>query len=206
MGIEALAQVALRSELCKQMCKDEELADKWGIARAGAKWRSLLLAECRKRVLFQGDIDCYKKAKSASDGLEHGFMDLGEIHGYASSVRQSTARYLRSAIIELSDVNDAAKEVLQSAKYLSPLESWQFTKNLRGWLIADHDQLAAPDQLYPRIAWESSYRYVRLNEHGEVDVGFDENLRVIAGPGVGFEPSSLFLHAPTKTGIEPGTP
>ncbi len=86
------------------------------------KIRSSLESNLRLSHLFQGDNDCYKKAKAASDGFEHGFMPLRQVHSNAKETRDRTAKYLRTAIINLTEIDDQYRALLLSSPYESHLD------------------------------------------------------------------------------------
>jgi hypothetical protein len=83
MAVEALTKAAIRRE-CRDLGIDEpELARRYGIDPDDPdrpRWRPALEAWCRAAIIFKGDASTYDAARSASDGVEHGFMELSEIH------------------------------------------------------------------------------------------------------------------------------
>ena len=52
-------------------------------------------------MIFDGDHDTYKTAKDASDGLEHGFLELDEIARHALKCADKTFHHVRRTIIDL---------------------------------------------------------------------------------------------------------
>lgn len=88
IGMEALTPVALRRELSRSRLTEDELARSWGIEerRAGAR-RTRLAAEVRRRTLFRGDEETATKARKASDGLEHGFLEFARVRKLAADAR-----------------------------------------------------------------------------------------------------------------------
>jgi hypothetical protein len=105
MGVEALTKAALRSRFNVSQFTDQAIATQLGIDPAPADPCRKLSAEIevavRSRIIFQADTDSYRKAKAASDGLEHGFMPFDQIRAKAKETRDRTAGYLRHAILDL---------------------------------------------------------------------------------------------------------
>lgn len=200
IGIEALTDAALR-RLCIRLNKtDREIALDWGISTAGPdrKWKGILLAEVRKRIVFQGDNESHKAAKAASDGFEHGYMDLYEVHSTAKVVRDKTASYLRSAILDLLEMDENAKQRLEKEPYRTPLETWMPWKQVRGAILGDASHLGAKNQEYPILKWQSSISSVSRTENGEYVLRPDEKMTVHLAEGLTFEPHSVEVWGPEK--------
>jgi hypothetical protein len=78
MAVEALTKVQ-RNELMRAhgAQSNQSLAVKLKVRKEE------LDATVRKQYLPAGDADCYKKAKDASDGFEHGYMGFDVIRSNA---------------------------------------------------------------------------------------------------------------------------
>lgn len=155
IGMEALAPLALEAECAEAGLGVDDLASSWGIQerRRGAR-RNKVQAEARRRRLFKGDNVAATKARKASDGFEHGFMDFAEVRTLATDARDRTAEYLRSAIFDLARLADSTREALDAPPYSTPLNS-VLSRYHWGKLVGDTDDLAAPDQEYPGFRWSS---------------------------------------------------
>jgi hypothetical protein len=77
MAVEALTKVALRRECGASGLTKAALAESWGIQLRE------LDGEVRRRLIFQGDAESARKAREASDGLEHAYLDFGEVRDLA---------------------------------------------------------------------------------------------------------------------------
>jgi hypothetical protein len=78
MALEALTKAKIRQVCSASGFKSEsELANHLGVEVKN------LDSTVRKRLLLADDDECYKKAKDASDGLEHGFLGYDKIRKYA---------------------------------------------------------------------------------------------------------------------------
>jgi hypothetical protein len=120
MGMEALTKAALRRERTKHGCtSDQALVKELGIEKKE------LDGFVRRETLFQGDGETYRAAKAASDGFEHGFLSLADVHSLASQARDRTGELLRMAIFDAGGLEKNASEILLGEKYGTP--------HTRGW-------------------------------------------------------------------------
>jgi hypothetical protein len=157
-GVEAVTKPTLMSEMARAGADSADaFAAKLGIPKRQLDpW-------IRRNVIFQGDAETYKKAKDASDGLEHGYLPFPQIHTLAADARDRTARYLREAILGLLDLHPTNRDRLISDPFDEPLSEW-LARHLRGSLLGKTDDVAAPDQEYPLFMWTSSLKEFRRND------------------------------------------
>lgn len=183
MGIEALTPVALRKYMKKNELDKNDLIAKWGIEK------KQLDSEVRRRILFQNDTDSFNKAREASDKYEHSYDALSNVWNLALSVKKKTAEYLRSSILELSNVDEATRNKLLDPPFDKPF-SLDFAKYHRGFLIGDAEHLGTDKQEYPIIRWESRPTQV-IKRTGEILIMNDEKFTPIIAENLGFQSSSL---------------
>jgi hypothetical protein len=145
----------------------------------------------RREFIFQGDAECYKQAKEASDGFEHGYLGFDTIHALSEPIRRRTAGYVRRAIFDLAGVEEDAKARLLSDKFAMPLGPWPVVKYLRGQLRGDGDQLAAPGNEYPFIRWATEIKKCEVRDDGQLDCQVEEKLTPELADGVVFSPKSF---------------
>jgi hypothetical protein len=209
MGMETLTTSALRRECNSAGLDEADLARSWDIDVDGAPvksvWRSKLEAEVRRRVLFQGDVSTHAKAKRASDGLEHGFLDFTSARTLAEETRDQTATYLREAIFEVADVDDGIRQRMLVPPYDKPLKSW-LAKYLRGDFLGDADDLAAPDQQYPMFRWHSKLKELKRTDTGGYTITPDENMTAVFNDQVKFQPKSFEVWGPEGAKPAASTP
>jgi len=183
MSIEALTKVMVRSEFRTRGLSDEkELADELGIEKKG------LDSYVRKEFLLKGDSECYKKAKDASDGFEHGFLGYQEIIKLSKDVMKKMAEYTRTAIIELCNLEKDKKDILLTEPFSKPLGYWPLVKYLRGKLIREGDQLAAEGNEYPIMKWKSTYKTTLEDKTKKIII--NDNITPDLGQGISFKPIS----------------
>jgi len=190
IGMEALTPIARERYLKQEKMNKDQLAEKWNINKKNID------PEVRRRILFRGDDDCYKTAKDASDSYEHSYRPLPSVRILAATVREKTAHYLRSEIIELAEVEVSCASLLQNPPYDKPL-SWDFAKYLWGYLVGETEELAASNQEYPIYIWKSSVKRVHKDDEGGVQVDFEERFSPLVAKGVSFQRSRLELWGPS---------
>jgi hypothetical protein len=161
-----------------------ELARKWGIDLKE------LDGEVRRRRIFQGDGASARKARDASDGLEHAFLDFGKVRELASETRDETARYVREAIFEFAELAEPWRSRLLADRYSKPLKSW-IVRYLRGRLIGDVDHLAAPDEAYPLFIRTAEIQSLALRPDGSYRIAMNENFREKFSDSVRFQRTSF---------------
>ncbi len=165
-GVETITEVARASFMLSNKLTKDQLVSYWGVEL------KVLDAEVRRRLVFQGDDATYKMAKEASDGLEHGYSPLRDIHVKAREVLSKTASYLRSAVLKYSGLDHPTVEVLSAAGYAMPCEIHQ-TKYFWGTLSGGTGETAAEGELYPMLVWKSTPRELPS------DVGEDPRIQFV---------------------------
>lgn len=145
--------------------------------------REFLIHETRRRILFDGDDEGHRIAKSISDKFEHGFVNYGALRPEAINVVVRTARHLRSAVIRLSGIDDGIKQILMSQPYDDPCGPRQLVKYFWGTLTAQTDQLAKDGQVYPICLWKSVVEKVYLNDQGQYTFSLNDTITPLLGEG-----------------------
>jgi hypothetical protein len=200
IGMETLTQAVIRSRLAASNINHEQFARDLGInpdnLAPNCTLPQAIEVAVRKHLLFQGDDQCYKDAKDASDGFEHGFMPFDKIRNKARAVRDKTAKYLRKAILDLVGIENTYRDILLATPYNVPLGNWPVVKYIRGQLLGDSDNLAAKGKKYPVMSWRSTIKSVDFSESGEYDIKFEETLRAHLDNGISFQPGSFEVWAP----------
>jgi len=191
IGIEALTKAVVRSQLNASGFDEEQYAHSLSINPQSLDPCDSLSAAIevavRKNLLFEGDDKCYKDAKAASDGFEHGFMPFDKVRDKARAVRDKTAAYLRKAILNLVTIEEAHRKILFASPYNNPLGDWPVVKYIRGQLLGDSDDLAAKGNEYPIMSWKSTIKSAELLKSGEYDFKFEETLTPRLGEGISFK-------------------
>ncbi len=182
LGMEALLKTFQQS-LCRQEGKTQpELA-----AALGVRLEDLGPA-IRSSRLFQNDQECCQKARKALESLEQGFATFGQGRSFSVEVRDRTARYLRSVILELLGLEEKDRAVLLSPPFDKPLGSRPEVRCLRGRLVGPAGELAAAGQEHPFMNCRASIKAISLLESGEYHVEIEEHITPSLAEGVSFQP------------------
>jgi hypothetical protein len=197
MGIEALTKAVLRVKF--NQLSNEAIALKLGIDPNHVEPRRLpaeIEAAIRSKIIFQADTDSYRNARAASDGLEHGFMPFDQIREKARVTRDRTAWYLRHSILDLLTLDPQLQKRLTDKTHLKPIGDWPLTKYLRGKLMAPTDSLASEKNAYPIMTWRTNITSLQMNEKGEYEIKWNENITPQLAEGVAFQATSLQVWTP----------
>lgn len=194
MGLEALTKAYLRRECTARNLDEEHLAEAVGVEK------KVLDAWVRRVVLFRGDDECYGQAKDASDGFEHGFLELQKVRSLATESRDKAARYLRDAILDLAGGDGVRVAVARSEKYAEPLGAGALVKTVRGILVGSAERLAADGEAYPIVHWKTSLKEFRRTETGEFQATPAELLSCRLAPGITLEKATFEICGPSVGG------
>jgi hypothetical protein len=188
IGMETLVPVALERERARLGLTEDELMELWEITdnRAAVR-RNQLNGAIRQRVLFRGDTALAARAKRASDGFEHGFLDFGAVRTLAEQARDDTGRLLRQAILACAEVPAEHIEKLLSPPFDVPLKSF-ITRYIWGTILGEGDDPAPPANEYPSLEWRSRLSAYRRNEDGSVTLTPEETPTVRFAEGFAFRP------------------
>jgi hypothetical protein len=186
MAVEALTKVALRAE-----CATRRLSDPKDLAAALAIDVKQLDAILRRDFILHGDNECYKQAKEASDGLEHGYLALDRVWELSKQVRERMARHVRTSIFDLAGLNGNPRVKLLSDAFAEPLGPSRVVKYLRGRLLGDREDPAQPGNEYPFIRWTTTLKKAELDEAGNFQLEFEEKFTPQLSEGVSFSPKSM---------------
>ena len=154
IGVETLTPAFLKRECETRGMNKEDLYNEWNLPAQELKRDRMnkLAAEVRSRIIFKGDQECYRNAKDASDGFEHGFLSLSEAHDLATRARDETAANLRRAIFKLADLDQPTLSALLDPPFNRPLERWSLDFQFRGKLVGPVNRLAPAEGEHPHFA------------------------------------------------------
>lgn len=184
MAVEALTKAKVRAELASRgLGEQADLA-----ASMGVDLRELDGA-VRRDLILQGDEEAYRKAKKASNGFEHGFLDYGKICKLSASVRGRVARHVRRTIFEMCGIEGTAFSTLTSDPFDKPLGDWPVVKYVRGRLLGSGDDLAAPGNAHPYLRW--TYAVGPSGDGGETLREITERITPELAEGISFQAQSF---------------
>lgn len=189
MALEALTPVAIERECVKRgVAGKSDLAAELGLSS------QQLDAMARREWLLKGDADCYKEAKDASDGFEHGYRGFIEMRAASAKHRRKIADFVRTAIFDLAEIPAEHKSRLLAAPYNQPLGHWPLAKYLWGTLVGKGDDLAAPNAAYPFVRWKPEL--VASSSHSTPAINMQDTFTPELGAGIGFRPDHIEVWEP----------
>lgn len=191
MAAEALTPVVLERE-----CERRQFVERGLLAAAFGVKATVLDAEVRRRIIFQGDEETYTEARRASDGFEHGFIAFDELHALARRRRDIAAKYVREAILELSGLPLPARNELITGKRAKPLGCWPVVQYMWGTLVGEGERLSAAAEKYPHFALRSRMKSVVVRPDGARDLRPESSLTLHTAPGIGFRAGRYEAWAP----------
>ncbi len=202
MAVEALTKAVIRKTIADRGVTEEELAQSLDVVtddRDRPRWRQMLGERVREQMIFGADSDTYRTAKSASDGLEHGFLELDEIAAHALKCTDKTFHYVRRTIIELLGLPAAVADELMAIK---PKDVQSRRKAIRGRLVGAAADPAAEGELYPRLEWSSSVGSV-VREGSTFQFRENDKITVRTNPDVSFQLDGFLVYGRLEEGQAP---
>lgn len=190
MAVEALTVPTLERVLTERQQTPVELASSIGLETDNPRrprWRHFLEVWVRTDVIFNRDRDTYSAASEASNGLEHGYLELNEIARHAVAAADKTFAYVRRTIFDLLQLPDAIVEQLMSAK---PMDVQSTRKILRGSLVNASENPAAEGERYPLVEWASNVT-ATSRDGATFAVQNQERFIMRVRPGVEFRPERI---------------
>jgi hypothetical protein len=111
---------------------------------------------------------------------------------------------LRRAITDLLDLDERARERLLT-DFATPADTKSLRKRIRGRLIGEAEDLAAPDRAYPILEWRSRISHFEIGQDGQPDAQFTEMVTPRIAVGVGFQPERVEFFGRSSKGrvLEP---
>lgn len=195
MAAEALKVVALRRALDDSGLGESELAETWGVRPGEPRTRALLEAEARRRIVFKGDDETHRQAADISDGFEHGFRDLGELHGPSLEIRNHAASLVRDAWLLLVRAPEVVCRELMEGRFAQPLDMTDYVRYVRGRLVGPGDDLAPASEEYPYLEWKTAPRLSDAGD-GRITISGEETFTVRTNDRIAFRAESWEFWGP----------
>jgi hypothetical protein len=180
VGMEALTPIALEQHLKSESITRDELLERWSIQLKD------LDPEVRRRLLFQGDDECYSTAREVRNQALHGYEPTWKVREGALEARNATATYLREALIRSAGLKAEDEAALLDSPYDRPFH-WTYLVQMYGRIISDDDNGARPEDLYPRVDWEPVEIELPPDAEGDAGVALSFNIVPHLADGASFE-------------------
>lgn len=177
MAVEALTKVALQDAVRRAGTR-EALLDEWGVRLES------LDGEVRRRLILNGDSVAYAEARKASDGLEHGYLDVAKIREYSVAHALTVAGYVRDSILRFAVPEGTDIEGLRDSAFDAPLPSGRIGRLLRAVLVGPARSLAPQGSAYPNFIHEWTVDSVETDERGLVTINPRDALTPVVGDGI----------------------
>jgi hypothetical protein len=200
MAAEALGKVLIRARCREQGLSESELARSVGIDLGQYGGKSALAAWARTEGVFHGDADTHQAAREASDGLEHGFMEMSEVHSRARAATERTFGHIRQTILDLLNLPEDIRERILAKE---PRDVRSMRKVFKGRFLGKTDDPAAPGQEYPLLEWKSSVKRLFQKGPREFSADFTESVTVRCADDVKFQGHAFQIHGRLRPGQEP---
>jgi hypothetical protein len=199
MAAEALREPAL-SAYCASTGKSEATI----MRSEGHDTRDHLLAWARRNIIFAGDLETHRAVKAISDAFEHGYKTVSEVRAVSGTLCDRAFELLRSAITDLLDLDETARSRLLT-DFAAPADTKSLRKRIRGTLIGEAEDLAAPDRAYPILEWRSRISHFEIGKDGQPDAQFTELVTPRIAADIGFQPERVEFFGRSRRGrvLEP---
>jgi hypothetical protein len=192
MGVEAITKPIALREVAWRGLKDRTELPKTENDKYPEAW-------VRRVIIFKGDDETYQLARSASDGLEHGFASLAEAHEKAIKSMEKTAQYLRQTILSLLPLSDDDRKALLEKPYAKPASTAGVERMIFGTILSDEHGIAASGQDYPYVRWAYQLQDFAITADGGHKMKLTQNLTPLIGTAAKFSPKGVRWAAPTET-------
>ena len=186
-ALEALGGAVERAERARLDLADKKAhAVHLGIDITKSNWREVLLGWVRRDVICKRDQPTYKAAYEASNGLEHGNLDMPSIRTVARQVTPQLFGYVRDGVLDLLNLKADVRERLGK---LPLLDVTPFHAEMKGVLtgeVADPTQLGFKGDPYPRMDPQLTLDELTYLPDGRLTMSPRNTYTVRIAPGVQF--------------------
>jgi hypothetical protein len=193
-ALEALGGAVERAERAQRGLADKEAhALHLGVDVTKSNWREVLLGRVRRDVICKGDQPTYKAAYDASNGLEHGNLDMPSIRAVARQVTPKLFSLVRDGILDLLNLEADVRARLGK---LPVLDVTPLHMEMRGVLtgnVADADTLGFEGDPYPRMDPQLTLDELTYQADGRLTISPRNTYTVRIAQGVQFTASETAL-------------
>ncbi|MGZ6565521.1 MAG: hypothetical protein ACXVH1_39385 [Solirubrobacteraceae bacterium] len=178
VAAETLSRFLLETRAAKRGITPTNLAR---LERAANK--DALRATYLRDVIFAGDSGALEAMHAASNGFEHGYMAIQDVHGLMEPVLERSMTLVRRALIEAADAGAAAEQILLGDDFDEPRALVPPLHVITGQLARKDPTQPAPADLprleldYPRPAM-----IARELPSGRVDHTFSADVKALYVP------------------------
>jgi hypothetical protein len=186
-ALEALGGATERAERARLGLADKEAHAKYrGVDVTKSNWREVLLGWVRRDVICKADQATYKAAYEASNGLEHGSLDMPSIRTVAQQVTPKLFGYVRGGVLDLINLDADVRDRLAR---MAVVDITPFHAVMTGVLmgdVADADHLGFESDPYPRMDPETTIEDLTYLPGGRLTMTPSITYTVRIAPGIEF--------------------
>jgi hypothetical protein len=216
MGVEGITEAVIRNEVTKRHLQNRTQLER-AVMSPSRRPLSLRFADwlyrrktghvppapldnwARREIIFKGDEEAFKTARTASNKLEHGLAQHEEVHQLAVKCVVKCAKYLREAILSLIPLTATDRDTLSTEPYASPANTRGFDRQIFGAILCQDEEIAAADQAYPYVLWKVDLKEFTVAENGSNVMRVTQQLTPILGQSAKLRVSRIHFAGPSET-------
>lgn len=196
--IMALAHLWIVAETLTPIFREREIVRAGGRDALLQAWGIVIQkldSSVRERRVLEGNHDLYSQARQASDGFEHGYLEISKIRALSSSRLGELWASIRRAILNALEIDDPLGDRNGSSQP-SPLPCIRTGRRVQAELVASEADLAAGPLEYPMLSLTSEIQEVRHHPGGRCDIDYKDEYRFHVAAGASFENIQVEIVAP----------
>jgi hypothetical protein len=196
--IMALAHLWIVAEILTPIFREREIARAGGKDALLQEWDipiNQLDASVRERCVLEGNHDLYSEARQASDGFEHGYLEISKIRALSSTRLNELWKCIRRAILRALDITDPLGDHDEDVQG-QPLPCVRTGRRVTAELVATEAELASGPLEYPMLSLSSEIKAVRHHPGGRYDIDYKDEYSFHIAPGAVFSNLRVEIVAP----------
>jgi hypothetical protein len=131
--------------------------------------RPALYARAREQTIFNGDAAIVATLQQASDGFEHGYLDLGAVREMLKPILLEVAQRVRHALIKVLALDSDHEKALVASEFDEPRPLLPQMRIIRGQIRVTDRELAPAAIGDPvEVDWQLGEQAVTRNAEGKL--------------------------------------
>jgi hypothetical protein len=150
------------------------------------RWKQALTSWALLQLAFEGDRNAYDAARDATNGYEHGYVDLNDVQRQAVEATPVVFSHVRRSIADVLALTGEYRDWLLGRV---PVDVASTRKIIRGKLlgdVADPTHLSAPREEYPILRWRTRLSSF-ARDGDDFNASFTERMTVTVAEGIQFQ-------------------
>jgi hypothetical protein len=151
-ALEAIGEAVEQVERARLGLADKEAhARHRGVNVSDPNWNNVFLGGIRRDLICKGDNGTYRTARLASNGLEHGFVDMASVRRDAQQVTRKLFEYVRGGVLDLLHLDADVRDRLAKMTLLDITPLHAVMEGVMSGDVGDVDKLGFDGEPYPRM-------------------------------------------------------